>query len=65
MITVIQILALLACMILPLFKTPKAKVKRPVVYKNNHDTTDAHYAINNNGCLEEIVSSKVQRGYID
>jgi hypothetical protein len=65
MITIVHATMMLGLIVLPLLKTNK-KTNKPVVYKNDHDTTDAHYAVNTNGYLEEVSGSKVSSdGFID
>jgi hypothetical protein len=59
MITVIQVLMLLGLIVLPLFKKAAKKQNQPIVYKNDIDTTNAQYAINQHGYLEEVAGKKV------
>ena len=58
MITIVHATMMLGLIVLPLLKKGK-KTTNAVAYKNNRDTTNAHYAINNNGYLEEVPGSKV------
>ena len=67
-IYLLEIGALLAMLVLPLFyhikrKTYRGtkKVKAIRIPKNYNDTSDAHYAINENGFLEEINHDKFSR----
>jgi len=64
-IYLLEISALLAVLVLPLFfrekKKPyqeQKKAKEIRIPKNYNDTSDAHYAINANGFLEEINHDK-------
>ena len=43
----------MAALIIPLF-FPVTKINAIRMPKNYNDTSDAHYAINERGCLEEI-----------
>ena len=43
----------MAALIVPLF-FPVTKIHSINIPKNYNDTSDAHYAINERGCLEEI-----------
>lgn len=61
MITIINIISILCLIALPLLRETTKRQDRPVAYKINTDTTDARYAINSNGYLEEVVGSKVKR----
>ena len=65
MITVIHTLVMLGLIVLPLLKRTAKAGKKPVVYKNNHDITNAHYAVNSKGYLEEISGNKVPGNVID
>ncbi len=56
---------MLGLIALPLLKKTNKKKDKPVVYKNNHDTTNAHYAVNYKGYLEEIPGNKVFGRVID
>jgi hypothetical protein len=53
-IELLEIGALLAVVILPLFFSYKKKVKAIKIPKNHNDTSEANYAINEHGFLEEI-----------
>jgi hypothetical protein len=50
----LKIGALLIVLILPLFYPIKTKTSRIKMPKNYPDTSDAHYAVNERGFLEEI-----------
>jgi len=52
LITILEVAALLAIIIIPL-KGPAAKEKKKV-FKIDRDVTNANYAINEDGYLEEI-----------
>jgi len=52
LITILEVAALLAIIIVPL-KGPSKKEKKSVL-KIDRDVTNAHYAINEHGYLEEI-----------
>ena len=52
LITIVEVVALLAIIIVPL-KGPAKKEKKRVL-KIDKDVTDAHYAVNEHGYLEEI-----------
>ncbi len=58
LIEVLKISALLAVIILPLFFPIKKKNTGIRIPKDYNDTSDAHYAINENGFLEEIKHDK-------
>jgi hypothetical protein len=53
-IDVLKIFSLLVVLILPLFFPAKRKTRIIKFPKNYNDTSDAHYAINEQGFLEEI-----------
>jgi hypothetical protein len=53
LIDLLKISALMAALIVPLF-FPVTKINAVRIPKNYNDTSDAHYAINERGCLEEI-----------
>ena len=53
LIDLLKISALMAALIVPLF-FPVKKIHAIRIPKNYNDTSDAHYAINERGCLEEI-----------
>jgi hypothetical protein len=55
-----EIGALLAVLILPAFFPYKKKVKAIKIPKNYNDTSEANYAINENGFLEEIQHDKLK-----
>jgi hypothetical protein len=50
----LEIGALLAVIVLPVFFSYKKKVKAIKIPKNHNDTSEANYAINEHGFLEEI-----------
>jgi hypothetical protein len=52
LITIVEIAALLAIIIVPLKGPAKKKEKKAI--KIDRDVTDAHYAVNEHGYLEEI-----------
>ncbi|MDB4922546.1 MAG: hypothetical protein JWQ54_4529 [Mucilaginibacter sp.] len=54
LIELLEIGALLAVVILPLFFPYKKKVRAIKIPKNHNDTSEANYAINEHGFLEEI-----------
>jgi hypothetical protein len=53
LITILEVAALLAIIIVPL-KGPSKKKEKKSVLKIDRDVSDAHYAINSDGYLEEI-----------
>jgi hypothetical protein len=53
LIDVLKITSLLAALVVPLF-FPVKKINVIRMPKNHNDTSDAHYAINVHGLLEEI-----------
>ena len=55
-----EIGALLAVLILPVFFPYKKKVKAIKIPKHYNDTSEANYAINENGFLEEIQHDKLK-----
>ncbi len=59
LIEVLEISALLTALILPLFFPVKKKVKAIKIPKNHNDTSEANYAINEHGFLEEIHHGKL------
>lgn len=59
MITIANTISILCLIALPLLRKNVKKTNRPFVYKINTDTTNAHYAINSNGYLEEVAGNKV------
>ncbi|QKJ28935.1 hypothetical protein HQ865_03920 [Mucilaginibacter mali] len=65
MITVLTSIVMLALIALPFFKRGSKPADKTVVYKNDTDTTHAHYAINDRGYLEEISGNKVHGNFID
>ena len=50
----------MAALIVPLF-FPVTKIHTIRIPKNHNDTSDAHYAINEHGCLEEISHNNISR----
>lgn len=54
LIELLEIGALLAVVILPLFFPYKRKAKAIKIPRNHNDTSEANYAINEHGFLEEI-----------
>lgn len=64
MITILHTIIILGLVILPLLKVTK-KSGKPVVYKNDRDTSDADYAVNDHGFLEEIARKKVSGQVMD
>jgi hypothetical protein len=52
LITILEVAALLAIIIVPLKGPVKKEMKKKL--KIDRDVSDAHYAINSNGYLEEI-----------
>jgi hypothetical protein len=59
LIILFQIIALLAVLIIPLFFQIKKK-SRPIKFpKGYNDTSEANYAINENGYLEEIHNDRL------
>jgi len=60
LIEIFEISALLAVLILPLCFSYKKKVKAIKFPKNYRDTSEANYAINEHGFLEEIKHDKVK-----
>lgn len=65
MITALHILTMFGLLLLPLLKRPVKQAAKPLVYKIDQDTTDAHYAINSHGYLEEVSGNKVPGNFID
>lgn len=66
MITVVYSLMMISLVAMKFLRKASAKkANTPVVYKNNCDTTNARYAINANGYLEEISGPKVKGQYMD
>jgi len=61
LIELLKITALLTVLILPLFFPVKKKSKAIKIPKNHNDTSDAHYAVNEHGFLEEINHDKLSR----
>jgi len=59
LIDVLEISALLVVLILPLFFPYKKKKTAIRIPKNYNDTSEAHYAINEKGFLEEINHDKL------
>jgi hypothetical protein len=59
LIELLEISALLAVLVLPLFFPGKKKSNEIRIPKNYNDTSEAHYAINENGFLEEIKHDKI------
>ncbi len=59
LIELLKISALLVVLVLPLFFPLKKKPKAIKLPKNYNDTSDAHYAINEHGFLEEINDDKL------
>jgi len=64
MIIVVYTLMMLSFVALRLFRRASRKGNRPAFYRNDHDTSNARYAINENGYLEEIAGPKVTDGYM-
>ena len=60
LIELLEIGALLAVLILPFFFPYKKRAKAIKVPKNHNDTSEANYAINEHGFLEEIKQDKVK-----
>lgn len=58
LVDLLKISALLAALIVPLF-FPVTKIHTVRIPKNYNDTSDAHYAINERGCLEEISHNNI------
>jgi len=54
----LKIGAVVAALIVPLF-FPVTKIHTIRTPKNHNDTSDAHYAINERGCLEEISHNNI------
>ncbi|GAB3913818.1 hypothetical protein [Mucilaginibacter boryungensis] len=61
MITIVNTISMLCLIALPLARKTTQKHDKPVVYKIDTDTTEASYAINSNGYLEEVAENKVKR----
>jgi len=59
LIDLLKIASLLAVLVLPLFYPVKKDVTAIRFPKNYNDTSDAHYAINEHGFLEEINHDKL------
>jgi hypothetical protein len=61
--TLLQVVVLLAVFILPMFMFGKRIRNKKVktVYKIDTDTSEARYAINENGFLEEINTGKLSK----
>jgi hypothetical protein len=60
LIELFEIGALLTALVLPLCFPYKKKVKPIKIPKDYNDTSDAHYAINENGFLEEVQHDKLK-----
>ena len=58
LIDTLEISALLAVLVLPLFFPYKKKNTAIRIPKNYNDTSEAHYAVNEHGFLEEINHDK-------
>jgi hypothetical protein len=65
MIIVANTLISIALVTILISRRAVKKMKPPVIYKNNNDTRNARYAVNKNGCLEEISGNKISGQYID
>lgn len=61
MITIVNSISILCLIALPLLRKATKQQDEPVVYKINTDTTNANYAINSNGYLEEVAGNKINR----
>jgi hypothetical protein len=61
LLEVLEISAMLGIVALPLLFPANKKLKKPAIRipKNYNDTSDAHFAINENGFLEEIRHDKL------
>jgi hypothetical protein len=59
LIDLLKIASLLAVLVMPLFYPVKKDVTVIRLPKNYNDTSDAHYAINEHGFLEEINHDKL------
>jgi hypothetical protein len=55
---------LLGFIILPLIKSVRRE-EQPVIYKIDKDTSEATYAINEHGFLEDITGKHIPQHYID
>jgi len=60
LIELFEIGALLTVLILPFFFSYKKKDKAIKIPKNHNDTSEANYAINEHGFLEEIQHDKLE-----
>jgi hypothetical protein len=58
LIELLKISALLAVLVVPLFFPFKRKTKAIKIPEDYNDTSEAHYAINEHGFLEEINNDK-------
>lgn len=65
MITVLTTIVMIGLIALPFFKRTSKPSNKIVVYKNDTDTSNAHYAINERGYLEEVAGNKVHGNVID
>lgn len=65
MISLLHIFTMFGLLLLPLLKRPSKQAAKPVIYKIDSDTADAHYAINSHGYLEEVQGNKVHGNFID
>ncbi|MFI5140155.1 MAG: hypothetical protein ACHQIM_20205 [Sphingobacteriales bacterium] len=59
LIVVLEISALMAVIILPFFFPLKKKANAIKLPKNHNDTSEANYAVNEHGYLEEIHHDKL------
>jgi hypothetical protein len=61
LIILFQVIALLAVLIMPLFFQTKKKTRTIKFPKGYNDTSEANYAVNENGYLEEIHNDRLSR----
>lgn len=60
LVELLEISALLAVLILPVLFPYKKQAKAIKIPKNHNDTSEARYAINEHGFLEEIRHDKLE-----
>jgi len=58
LLELLKIGSVVAALVVPLF-FPVTKINAIRIPKNHNDTSEAHYAINEHGCLEEIGQNNV------
>lgn len=64
--TIVHVLTILCLIVLPLLTMSGKKKSKSAERKIDTDTSNAHYAVNANGFLEEVKGdSKISSQYID